>query len=110
MIRLIMIMMLGVVFSQASFAKSICKEKTQSVCQSSDVCSWVKTYKRKDGAQVKAHCKKKPAAKKEKAKNKTAKIKNKAIKPSLKEKKANVLKKKVVKKKVTKKKVTKKAK
>ena len=44
----------------AASAQAECKGSSQSACEKSDSCSWVKGYTRKDGAKVSAYCKSKP--------------------------------------------------
>jgi hypothetical protein len=41
-------------------AESVCKGRESGPCQKDDRCSWVESYKRKDGVKVSAHCKSKP--------------------------------------------------
>lgn len=41
-------------------AESACKGLESGTCKKKDDCSWVESYKRKDGAQVAAYCKSKP--------------------------------------------------
>lgn len=47
---------LGAMSAQAAS----CKGAAKSACEGKGDCSWVKGYKRKDGAKVAAHCKSKP--------------------------------------------------
>jgi hypothetical protein len=46
------------VASGGTFAAD-CKGLEKPRCESNDSCSWVDTYKRKDGIQVAGHCRKK---------------------------------------------------
>ena len=67
-------------FGAAPASAQVCKGLSKSACGSNDRCSYVKGFKRKDGATVKAFCRAKPGqgtAKKasSKPKKKTAKVK-----------------------------------
>jgi len=42
--------------SLPSYAASACKGIAESACDNSSSCYWVSSYKRADGATVKAHC------------------------------------------------------
>lgn len=88
------------VFGSTAQAASSCKGKTQSACSSASSCSWVKSYKRKDGVKVKAHCRsaKKASTKKVTSKKKSS-DKKKASKSKKTTKKKDSKKKKATKKK-----------
>jgi len=47
-------------FSTPAAAQSACKGMSKSACESSNSCSYVKAFTRKDGAKVKAFCRAKP--------------------------------------------------
>jgi hypothetical protein len=42
------------------YAANTCKGIQEQACDQSDSCTWIKTYKRKDGANIKAYCRSKP--------------------------------------------------
>ncbi len=48
------------IISTSSFAASNCKGENEKVCGNKDSCNWIKSHKRKDGANVKAYCRSKP--------------------------------------------------
>ncbi|MBB1126999.1 hypothetical protein [Thiospirillum jenense] len=48
----------------AAVANTVCKELQKEQCETTVGCSYVDGYVRKDGIQVKAHCRNKPGYKK----------------------------------------------
>ena len=49
--------------STSLYAANTCKSIQEEACSQSDSCTWIKTYKRKDGANIKAYCRSKPSKK-----------------------------------------------
>ncbi len=85
-----------------------CKGLVSSTCKNSDSCYWVSAFTRKDGAQVKGHCRKNPGnkkntslfgSKKNKSKKKKVKKEKKTKKEKIKKEKKSKKKKKKSKKK-----------
>jgi len=46
--------------STSLYAANTCKGIQEETCSQSDSCTWIKSYKRKDGANIKAYCRSKP--------------------------------------------------
>lgn len=91
MIKLILTTLLALgLFSTPAQAVSQCKGMPSAACGKAGNCTWVNSYKRKDGKKVNGYCRKKPgkssvdklkskaSATKAKAKAKKNEIKNKA--------------------------------
>ncbi len=78
------------IFTAPAQAASQCKGISKTACATSTSCSWVKGYKRKDGAKVSGHCRtnKKAAKEKTKIKKKETKAKAKSKKDAAKKKAA----------------------
>jgi len=49
--------------STSLYAANTCKGIQKQACNQSDSCTWIETYKRKDGANIKAYCRSKPSKK-----------------------------------------------
>jgi len=49
--------------STSLYAANTCKDIQEQACNQSDSCTWIKTHKRKDGANIKAYCRSKPSNK-----------------------------------------------
>lgn len=50
--------------AKSKTAASVCKGLEQKACATKSECGWIAATKRKDGKQVKAYCRTKPATKK----------------------------------------------
>lgn len=83
----------SLMFAGNAFAVE-CKGKSSSACNASNSCSWVKGYKRSDGAKVSSFCRAKPG--------KSTAAKKKPVKKQAKAKKADATKKATAKKKTVK--------
>ena len=54
-LALVLTVFISTLFSFSANAAS-CKGKSQSSCSANNDCSWVSSYKRKDGTKVSSHC------------------------------------------------------
>jgi len=52
------------VFMSSVTHAQTCKSMSEESCESTDRCSWIAAYERKDGRKVNAFCRNKPGAKK----------------------------------------------
>lgn len=77
---------LGLGLSPAHAATKQCKELSKTACSSSNSCSWVKGYTRKDGVKVSSFCRKKAKSTKKKAKDTVSKKKKSTKKKATKKK------------------------
>jgi len=72
---LVTITSLGLTLSSANATE--CKGKSASACSTDNSCSWVKSYKRKDGAMVNAYCRVAKSTLKKKIKSSTEPVESK---------------------------------
>lgn len=61
--KLVLVPLITALAAAPAVADNACKSMSQQACDGSSQCSWVKSYTRKDGREVAAYCRAKPAAK-----------------------------------------------
>jgi len=56
----VLVLFLGLILNTAAFGASSCKGLTKTKCSGKSSCSWVDSYKTKNGTRVKGYCRAKP--------------------------------------------------